>query len=171
MRLMQDLKSLLLENDMQFILSKNIQNTKETLQVPSCADASGLQYERHLWTKLALFWGTAGILNLLNDINHDHDLGRDGPQAARYTVPMCFRCRFPKPKSESGFYFKPISLRHSKCIANRSELLYLPRLRRHRTTIKSLNNFFKFHIYYSRYIIYVAPIRENYAESKELFDE
>ena len=25
---------------MQFILNKNIQNTKETLQVPSCADAS-----------------------------------------------------------------------------------------------------------------------------------
>ena len=40
MRLMQDLKSLLLANDMQFILSKNIQNTKETLQVPSGADAS-----------------------------------------------------------------------------------------------------------------------------------
>ena len=40
MRLMQDLKSLLLENDMQFILSKNIQNTKKTLQVPSGADAS-----------------------------------------------------------------------------------------------------------------------------------
>ena len=37
---MQDLKSLLLENDMQFILSKNIQNTKKTLQVPSGADAS-----------------------------------------------------------------------------------------------------------------------------------
>ena len=40
MWLMQDLKSLLLANDMQFILSKNIQNTKETLQVPSGADAS-----------------------------------------------------------------------------------------------------------------------------------
>ena len=40
MRLMQDLKFLLLANDMQFILSKNIQNTKETLQVPSGADAS-----------------------------------------------------------------------------------------------------------------------------------
>ena len=40
MRLMQDLKSLLLANDMQFILSKNKQNTKETLQVPSGADAS-----------------------------------------------------------------------------------------------------------------------------------
>ena len=37
---MQDLKSLLLENDMQFILSKNIQNTKKTPQVPSGADAS-----------------------------------------------------------------------------------------------------------------------------------
>ena len=36
---------------------------------------------------------------------------------------------------------------------------------------KEFQQFFKFHIYYSRYIIYVAPIRENYAESKELFDE
>ena len=36
----RDLKSLLLANDMQFILSKNKQNTKETLQVPSGADAS-----------------------------------------------------------------------------------------------------------------------------------
>ena len=47
MRLMQDLKSLLLANDMQFILSKNIQNTKETLQVPSGADASARATVQH----------------------------------------------------------------------------------------------------------------------------
>ena len=37
---------------MQFILNKNIQNTKETLQVPSCADASALGETVHA-TKIA----------------------------------------------------------------------------------------------------------------------
>ena len=36
---------------------------------------------------------------------------------------------------------------------------------------KEFKQFCLFHIYYSRYIIYVAPIRENYTESKELFDD
>ena len=51
---MQDLKSLLLENDMQFILSKNIQNTKKTLQVPSGADASARATVQEVETSLQL---------------------------------------------------------------------------------------------------------------------
>ena len=93
-------------------------------------------------------------------------------QAARYTVAMYFRCRFPTPKEESGSDFKPISLRHRLCIANLSELLCrYPTSHQDYTDIGPRQRVFLFHIYYSRYIIYVAHIRENYTESKELFDD